>query len=191
MQNSESLEEIYKIQEEYYNKNNKNMFFKKSQKTDCANQVCEKFDLVYLINMTINIVQNTNIVFFDYLFFKTYATPQNYEQVVLSILEAVEECILKYGSFEFHINLKSFTISAAERYRKVIELFCDKCLNQTNNYSEYLSQLVVYNTPNIMDSIYLLFKQFINPVVNDKIKLLDKDESQNKLNELLGGGYTI
>lgn len=191
MQNSESLDEIYKIQEEYYNKNNKNMFFKKSQKMDCATQVCEKFDLVYLINMTINIIPNTNIIYFDYLFFKTYATPQNYEQVVLCILELVDECIAKYGCFEFHINLKSFTITAAERYRKVIELFCDKCLNKKNNYSEFLSRLVIYNTPNVMDNIYMLFKQFINPLVNEKIKLLDKDESQNRLNELFAGAYTI
>lgn len=189
MQKSSSLEEIYKIQEDFYNKNNKNTFFKKSQKIDCATQICENFDLAYLINMTINTIPNTNIIYFDYLFFKTYATPQNYEQVVLCILEMVDGCIIKYGSFEFHINLKSFTITAAERYRRVIELFCGKCLSRENNYSDYLECIVIYNTPNIMDNIYILFKQFIDPVVTKKIQLFDKDESQLKLNSLIGAMY--
>lgn len=185
MQKSVSLEEIQKLQEEYYNKNNKNTFFKKSQKMDCANQISNMIDLNYLINMTIQIIPNTNIVFFDYIFFKTYATPENYENVVSGILELFDKCIINSGCFEFHINLKSFTISAAERYRKVIELFCNSCLNRTNNYSEYLSNLVIYNTPNIMDNLYLLFKQFIDPSISDKIKLTYKDESQMKIDSLL------
>ena len=178
-------EQIAKIQNEYYHENGKNTFFKKTQKLDCAEYISNQFDITLLIQQTMFIIPNTNIVFFDYTIFKQYANPNNYEIIVNNVLTLFTQCIDTYGSFEAHIQLSGFTISSTERYKSVIQSFCQKCLNSSTKYCNLLTYMYIYNTPSMIDNITTFLKPFISPVVYGKIIKYNKTESPELLHNLL------
>jgi len=81
--------------------------------------------------------------------------------------------------------LNSFTVSACERYKDIIQIFCNECLRSNTRYSINLSKLVVYNSPNMIDSISRIILPFIDPIVRNKITLYNKLESDSLLCNLL------
>ena len=180
------LEEVKEFQDSYYSQNTKKMFLKNSQKIECANKITENFDIFDLIKKTIYIIPNTNKVYIDYLIFKLYANPNVYNDIINYSLNIFSECISKYGDFECHINLNTFTITSAYRYNDMIELFCKKCLmtNPKSSYSMLLSKMYIYNSPSMMENISKIFTHLIHPEVKSKLIIYNKQETVVKIEEL-------
>ena len=163
-------QDIDKIRETYYKDNKKNTFFNKSQKSDIAEQVCNNIDFDTLIRNSILVQGNT--VTIEYPILKLFCHEKNYEHIVNNMVITFQKLTQQYGGFKCIINLDTFTISAAERHKKLIELFCGKCLNDKNiNYSSSLIELTILNPPNIMDTLYKIFSSFIDPEVKNKIRI--------------------
>jgi hypothetical protein len=178
------IEEIEKFQNTYYSQGGgKNTIFKKSQKIECASQISSNFDIQLLLNKTIYLIQNTNKIFIDYTVFKLYGNPSNYKLIIDRLFTLFLETINTYGEYECHINLNTFTISAAERYKQVIEMFCSECLqNKTTRYSLFLSKMHIYNSPSMLENIAKLFAAYIEPSVRTKIEIHNKSDSNEKIN---------
>ena len=121
------IEDISKIQTDFYSSQRKNIFMKASQKSECAEVITRQIPLEDLIRNTIYIVPNSCSIYMDYPLFKTYVNPVNYQEVVNHIFRTINDVIHQCGTFEMHINLHTFTISAAERYNQVIQSFCNEC----------------------------------------------------------------
>jgi hypothetical protein len=176
------IEEIEKFQDAYYSQSGgKNVVFKKSQKLECASQISSNFDIQILLNKTVYIIQNTNKIFIDYTVFKLYGTPDNYKLIIERLFSLFLEAINRYGNYECHINLNTFTITAAERYKKIIELFCSECLQNTTRYAVYLSKMHIYNSPSMLENIATIFMHYIEPCVKTKIEIHNKIESDEKI----------
>jgi hypothetical protein len=176
------IKEIEKFQDTYYSHSGgKNAVFKKSQKLECASQISTNFDIQLLLNKTAYIIQNTNKIFIDYTVFKLYGTPDNYKLIIQRIFSLLLEVINTYGNYECHINLNSFTITAAERYKKIIEMFCSECLQNTTKYAMYLSKMHIYNSPNMLENIAKIFMHYIEPSVKSKIEIHNKIESNEQI----------
>lgn len=171
------VEMMEKYQQEYYQSQGKNIFFKKSQKQDCAKGVSQAFPLEDMINRTIFIIPQKNKLIFDYTVFKLYATSENYEAIIQRVIESYDLLLSQYSTFEVHIILDGFTISAAERYKSVIQLFCNKCMTSQTRYSQYITGMYLYYTPSMMESISTLLKPFIDPNVSHSIFMYSKAES--------------
>lgn len=176
--------QIEKLQKTYYEENGKNVIFKNNQKKHCAEYLTGQMDITVLLEKTAFIVPNKNCVFLDYTVFKLYAHESMYETIVKHILNLISNCIDKYGSFETHINLKSFTISAAQRYVNVIKLFCNLCLQSNTRYASLINKMVIYNTPSMIDVISKMFRPFINDRVRERIELVNLETSTDKLAQL-------
>jgi hypothetical protein len=176
---------IEELTNQYYSDNKKNTFFKSSQKMECATTVTNEIGIDALIQKTIYIIPNTNCVFMDYTIFKTYATPDNYNKIVGYILSLFDYCIAKYGEYYAHVNLDSFTISAAERYKNLIECFLTNCMSSESQYSFKLKHMLIYNTPNTFNNISKLLMPFIDPLVRQKIMFYDKKCSGELITRLL------
>jgi hypothetical protein len=107
------------------------------------------------------------------------------------LLYLQDDLIQQYKTYNIHINLDTFTISAAERYKSLIELFSKKCeelcVNKPENelYTSLVDKLVVYNTPNIIDTIIILLKPVIPPVINTKFHFETKQNSPKLIEKLL------
>jgi hypothetical protein len=184
MENS-FLSKIDKVKEDYYEKNGKNVIFKKSQKNECAKEVSNSINIDLLIQNTTFIIPNTNKVFFNYEIFKLYANDDNYEKIYLYLLSLVKKCIQLYSNFEIHMNSNSLTISAVERYKNFIILLTQYCLKEKSNYSFLLSKLCIYNTPNSISSIIQIVMPLIDPIVRPKFILHSKNDSEELLKNLL------
>ena len=182
---SEFSKRIEELTNQYYSDNKKNVFFKSSQKMDCAAQVTNQIGIDELIKKTIYLIPNTNCVFMDYTLFKTYATPENYDKIVGYILALFDYCINNYGHYYTHVNLDSFTISAAERYKNIIECFLKNCMPSESEYSNKLINMYIYNTPNTFNNISKLLMPFVDPIVKQKIVMYDKKCSGELLINLL------
>jgi hypothetical protein len=178
---TEFINKLTNLRNQYYSDTGRNVFFKNKQKMECATTICNSIGLEQIIDKTIYCIQNSNIVFFDYTIFKMYATPENYNQIVSHALLMCRHKISEHGKFEIHINLNSFTVSACERYKDIIQIFCNECLRSNTRYSINLSKLIVYNSPNMIDSISRIILPFIDPIVRNKITLYNKNESDSLL----------
>jgi len=182
---SDLLKNIENFQSQYYESNKKNTFFKNKQKIELAKEVSNSFSIDELINVTCYNVANTNRVIIDYNILKLYANPENYERIIHHIVSVFTTTINTYGKFEVHMNLNTFTVTAAERHKKMVELFCNVCmLNPNTSYSESTDKFVIYYCSNSINQIGNLFLCFVSPIVKDKIVLIKKEESDVLWNSL-------
>ena len=178
-------EKIAQLQNNYYKENTKCVIFKTTQKLDCATTISSEFKIDELFSNTVYILPNTNKLYFDYTFFKTYATPAIFEQLVEYIYDLIKTTIIKYKSYEMHINWNTYSISAHERYKDLYSLFLNKYDNCDFNFHDNLNNLYVYYTPNVIQIISKIMTPIIHPVVLSKVTLYNKTESENLLKCLL------
>jgi len=174
-----------KYKEEYYQSQGKNSFFKKSQKQDCAKELSQKFPLADMIKQTIYIVPNTNKIVFNYPVFKLFATESNYNEIIDYILSCYKIILENYPDYEVHCILDTFSVSAAERYKDAIKLFCTKSMVGSINYAIYLKTMYIYYTPSMIESITMLLKPFIDQSILKKIVFHTKKESPELLQKVL------
>ena len=172
-----TLDQMAQLREAYYKENGKNTIFKNKQKFNCAEVVLQHIPIETLLKNTFWIVPGTNKVYFDYTVFKQFATPENYIYIVDEVLKSCSDCVSTYGNHEVHVNLETFTISAAHRYKDIITLFCDECMRRETHFTERLMGIHLYNTPQIIDNISALLMPLIPPEVRPKIRIYGKRES--------------
>ena len=184
MSQSNMLELLDKIKTDFYTVEPKNTFFKNSQKAKVAEEITSYINIYDLLKCTIYIIPNTNRVYLDYPLLKQYANSNNYAEVVNYVIAVLTQCTQMYGQYELHIDLKGFTISAAERYKLAIQLFCSKCSSNTE-FATLLIHIYIYNTPSMIESITRLFAPFIDPVIPKKLVYLSKTDSPQLLEQLL------
>ena len=152
----------------------------------CAQQISNNFDLNDLIEKTEYNIPNTSSVYFDYTIFKLYAHESNYQLLINHILRIFDYCIDTYGEYVVHVNLDSFTVSAAERYKKIIELFNLSCIQNTNYlYTKQLKTWYIYYPPSVIDMIQQILKSVIESEVLNKINVISKKDSSEELKKLL------
>jgi hypothetical protein len=170
--------------DEYFQSKGKNTFFKKNQKMDCAKEISQTFSIEQMIERTVYNIPNTNKVVFDYNVFKLYAYSENFETIVDGVIRLYDSVLLRYSSFEVHVLLNSFSISAAERYKNAIQMFCNKSINSDTQYSELITNIYIYHTPTMIESISTLLRPFIDKRITNKVVYYSKGDSDELLKKL-------
>lgn len=159
------------LQKQYYKMNNKNSFFKKSQKYECADLVTNQIGIDTILSKCIYVFDN-NKIYIDYSVFKTFANPNNYHDISVFLANNINDCVKLYKTFEIHINLDTITISAIERHRLVILGFAEH--GQRNGYDKYLTNMEIYNTPSFITTTTSILSSFISPKVTELVKIHTK-----------------
>ena len=175
---------VAQLQEKYYKENGKNRIFKSSQKNECAQLVSTNIDNSILFANAIFIIPETNKIYFDYIFFKSFANPSIFHEFINYTYNLIDICIKKYGAYSFHINWNSYTISSHERYKGLYKIFLDKYQNDNCNFHEHLTDMYVYYTPNVIQAISGLMKPLLHPDVLSKIILISKTDSEQHIKTL-------
>jgi len=168
---------IEDLKTQYYEQNEKKIIFKRKQKLDCAEAISSHIELQKLLDATIFIIPNTSHIFFNYPTFKTFAHPGVYDAIVQHAMTQLNYCIDKYGSYEMHINLDTFSVSAVERYNEGIRLYCNECLKSQCEYYSKITNMHMYNVPSLIDAIAKLLDGFIHPEIKTKIIKYTREES--------------
>jgi hypothetical protein len=212
MENSNELfEKMNEYKKGYYEKNSKNLFFKNSQKQNCAQHIASQMDLPTLLSKTCYIIPNTSNIYFDYTLFKLYANESIYDAIVVHTYNTISECISKYKCYSSHLNIKGLTITAIERYKVIIEKYNQYCnhLNVNTNvftaierykviiekYNQYCNQLnvntnvflekwCIYNPPSCINMAIPVIRPLLDPLTFSKIVLIDNKESEKQLSLL-------
>lgn len=179
------LENIAKLQKDYYTKNQKNMFFKKSQKNDCANVISSQIDLQLLFQNTLFVLPHKPIIFFDYTVFKTYMFPEIFEAFLEYAYQSTHEWIQNMEQYELYVNISTFSVSALERYRKLIELVFQR-YPPTSIETIKMSKMRVFYTPNMIEQIMQIMSPFISHM-RDRMVFYSKSESAEILEQLQQG----
>jgi len=161
---------IQELQQQYYSKNSKNYFLKNAQKQDCAAHITRHIDITLLLEKTFSIDEKG--IHLDYQTLKTYATPSNYEQIVSHMIALAQTYIQTYGKYDLHVNLKSFTITAAQRNKEVIRVFCDKCMRTDTLFYNHLNTIYLYECPSLIQTLHKLFGGFVDRDAKNKIVII-------------------
>lgn len=185
MNNSNNvLDQVTKLQNDFYSNHSKNTLFKSNQKVECATAVSSQMDVNQLIANTFYILPNTNSIFIDYLIFKTFINPSNYDAAINHAMKLCNDCINTYGWYDVHLNLSTFTISSCHRYKDIIQSYSSRCLNCETEFGLKLNKMHIYNTPNVMSNIITMLSPFITVEIKPKMVLHNKNESHPLLVEL-------
>ena len=182
--NAELKSKVQEIQTAFYESSGKKLFFKREQKFECADTISKSIGIDEMIKKTFYVLPNTNKVYADYSVFKLYATPDTFDYISTMLLGILNTVSLS-GSYELHINLDSFTISAYERYKQFITVYCNKCLSYESMPSILMSKMFIYNTPLFIDSISRIVRPMMHPDVPNRIVYYKKNESPILLLRLL------
>ena len=166
--------QIEELQSKFYTGTSKNRMFKNNQKLECATMVSDNMNLHTLFSSCIYIIPNQNNIFIDYQKLKSFICPKIYPQIVDYATNLANQCIDKYQLFSLHINMESFTITAAQRYKDLIELFCNKCLQKGSQFQEQLQYIHLYNYPSIIPMLHKMFSHFIDDSARGKLILEQK-----------------
>ena len=185
MTDNSFLENIQRLQDQYYQKEHKNTFFKKQQKSNCAQEIATQINITELLHRTAFVIPNTNRFWLDYLVFKTYANANNYIDIVTYVMSLIISTVTKYGSFEIHINLQTFSISAADRYKDGVYLFFEECIRLNTTFDQTMTNMYIYHTPSMMDSIFTFFSPVASKEIKSKIIMIGKKESPALIERLL------
>ena len=181
-----------KYKEEFYKTNTKNTFFKNKQKMELARKISENFNMNEMLRLTAYIIPNTPHIYFDYTVFKLYANETNYTEIAQFVLNRFEECIHQYGEYVVHVNLDSLTISAAERYKRLIEVFNVLCIQNTSiHFTDRLRCWYVYNPPSVLDMIHKILITVLDKDAISKINIVSKKDSPEILSKILNVGREV
>lgn len=161
--------QLNKFREQYYQENKKKTFFTKSQKKDCAEKVSEHFSVDQLLQNSIYVKEST--LFFDYPIIKTFIHPNNYRLVVEHIDKMIQYMVDNYQVFTIVVNMKSFTVTAAQRYMELIKDFCNKYL-QNDLYITRIQNIYVHNSPSVIEIIRKMIYPFVSSNVTNKVVFL-------------------
>jgi hypothetical protein len=188
IETNDLLARINNLRIEYENENKKGFFPSKQYKFDCANTVLKTIDLDILLNSTLTILPNSYHLFFDYTVFKTFATPELYDTIMKYAISKITNCITTYGTYEMHVNLNTFSVSAFHRYRPIIELYSHECNTNHMEFHEKIKTMHIYNVPSAVETISQLVGPLLSPLVRQKVVKYDKSASEKPLqtiNEIL------
>ena len=174
----EELErEIERTKQEFYGASSKNTFLKKQQKFDCAKQIVNNVSIDALLKRMCFIIDQSNVVHIDYPIMKTFASPENFGIISDYIISQFQTVKTEYPGIEVALNFDGFTISAAERYKDLIQVFCQRCFQYNTDFAIVITRFTIYNSPNIFDNIKHLVVPFIDELLKPKIVTLSKSDS--------------
>jgi hypothetical protein len=185
IETNDLLERINNLRTEYGNENKKGFFSSKQYKFDCANTVLKTIDLDILLESTLVILPNSYHLFFDYTLFKTFAVPELNDTIIKYALDKISYCIDTYGTYEMHINLSTFSISAFHRYKAIIELYSYEINTNHPHFHENVKMMHVYNIPSTIDTISQLVGPMLPQHVRQKIVHYDKNASEKPMQTIM------
>ena len=170
--------EIERTKYEFYSESGKNTFFKKQQKFDCAKHIVDKISLESLLNRTCYAIPDTNMVHIDYTILKTFASPEIFDTICDYIINTFTHIKGQYGVLEVALNFDGFTVSAAERYKELIKVFCNHCFKNNTDFAITITRFMIYNSPNVIDNIKHIVLPFMEENLKPKVIVIAKNDSE-------------
>ncbi len=170
---SDILKKIESARNEYYTENQKNTFFKKQQKFDCAETITNNIDIDAILPFIFKVDQNN--IQFNYNIFKTVASPAVYMKIAMYLLQLTEEIINTHSTYNIHIDLAGLTMSAIERYKGFVSLVSGEGLKNGKGLLKHLEFVHIFNPPTFVEYLCGIVISIVDPVIKDRIVIYMKN----------------
>ena len=181
-----SLEEqINSLKNEFYSNNQKKIIFKNKQKFDYAKVVSDSINLEFLITNTFITNKETDIILFQYPIFKNYATYDNIKEILNYFVNLVVDKIKTFNQYRLYVNLESYSITAHERFKNMYIMLFEIDSENHIIFNDKLLSLTVLNSPHILSTLNSFFSSFVDNNVVNKVTLISKKQTGDKLEKLL------
>ena len=167
------LKKIESARNEYYTENQKNIFFKKQQKFDCAETITNNIDIDAIMPFIFKVEQNT--IKINYNIFKTVASPAVYMKMATYLLQLTEEIINTHSTYDLHVDLAGLTMSAIERYRGFVSLVSGEGLKNGKGLLKHLEFVHVFNPPTFVEYLCSIVIPIVDPVIKDRFVIYMKN----------------
>jgi hypothetical protein len=169
---SENLEDkIQAYKELYFVNNKKNKIFKSTQKLDCAKEISNHFPIEKLLQSSVYILPNSNCIYIDYPKVKHFLCPDIYDLACKYFYNLHQEILKTYTHFNIRGDLKSITMTAVHRHTDIIKYACSTYLG-SNELSEKIELIQIYNSPSIVRAILNMFSTLIAQSTVKKVQIL-------------------
>jgi hypothetical protein len=167
------LKKIESARNEYYTENQKNIFFKKQQKFDCAETITNNIDIDAIMPFIFKVEQNT--IKINYNIFKSVASPVIYMKMATYLLQLTEAIINTYSTYNLHVDLAGLTMSAIERYRGFVSLVSGEGLKNGKGLLKHLEFVHVFNPPTFVEYLCSIVIPIVDPVIKDRFVIYMKN----------------
>lgn len=183
------LSKLTAIKETYYEgiQSKKVFFGKNKEKENCAVSVANQISIEEVMAQSFfTFPQRPDMFYMNYPIMKLYMNQNNYQSITDKLIQVLQTSVASGGGdgIEVHINLNGFTVSAAERYKHIIEYFSHKCNEDNIVLTPFIAHVYIYYAPSAMPSIISLLQLFIQPDILARMTLISKEDSPQALQAL-------
>ena len=185
------LSKLNAMKETYYQdvQRKKAFFGKNKEKENCAVSVANQISIEEVMAQSFfTFPQRPDVFYMNYPIMKLYMNQNNYRSITEKLIQVLQESVNQPsscgGGSEVHINLNGFTVSAAERYKHIIEYFSHKCNEDNIVLTPFIERVYIYYAPSAMPAIISLLQLFIQPAILDRMILISKEDSPEALQAL-------
>lgn len=175
MEQDDILQKINSAKQQFYSDHQKNTFFKKQQKFDCATSVMSGLNEADVFS-NIFIVKDDAILF-NYPVFKTVANPEYYDKMSDYLFVISSDLITTYGSYTIIVNCTSVTISAIERYKDFVTVVSKRGLANNRGLLSRLNSVNIYNPPSFVDHALKIIVPLVDINLWEKIKIIPLEKT--------------
>jgi hypothetical protein len=170
---SDILKKIESARNEYYTENQKNTFFKKQQKFNCAETITNNIDIDAIMPFMFKVDQNN--ILFNYNIFKTVASPAVYMKMATYLLQLTEEIINTHSTYNLHVDMAGLTMSAIERYKGFVSLVSGEGLKNGKGLLKHLEFVHIFNPPTFVEYLCSIVIPIVDPAIKDRFVIYMKN----------------
>jgi hypothetical protein len=170
---SDILKKIESARNEYYTENQKNTFFKKQQKFNCAETITNNIDIDAILPFMFKVDQNN--IQFNYNIFKTVASPAVYMKMATYLLQLTEEIINTHSRYNLHVDMAGLTMSAIERYKGFVSLVSGEGLKNGKGLLKHLEFVHIFNPPTFVEYLCSIVIPIVDPAIKDRFVIYMKN----------------
>lgn len=170
--NTDITDQLAAFKNKYKEQKSSLFSLKSTRNMERAKEITSNISIEKLLSKTIFNVENTNKIYMDYPNFKLFTTPEIYDVMLEYVDKLLHNCVNTYGSVELHANLNTFTITAANRYKDLIQRFCKQFFQSDSKYNNEITKIYLHNYPKIIPILNSLFSGFVDDKSYDKLVLV-------------------
>jgi len=171
MEQDDILNKINGAKEQFYSGNQKNSFFKKQQKFDCATSIMSNLNETEVLS-NVFIVKD-DIIIFNYPVFKTVAHPDLYLRMAEYIFSISANLIDTYGTYKLYILCTGITVSAIERYKDFVSVVSKKGLANGKGLLNKMVSIQIHNPPSFIDNSLKILIPLVDNNLWSKISIIN------------------
>ena len=118
-----------------------------------------------------NLIKNdNNDIILDYRYFKLIAITDNYDIIIQTIINNINENLKNNYTFIIHVYMKTLTLTDIDKYYPFI---CRITEILKTNYPDKLEKCYIYNAPFIFTQIFSIISIFIDKKTQLKLQLIN------------------